>query len=53
MIPYAAGGAAGTVEPEPLDAAVRPNKIDSCYGYGAERELVLKFCPQFYRGKAC
>lgn len=37
--------------PEPLDAAGRPKKIDSCYAYGAERELVLKFWPEFYRGK--
>ena len=27
--------------PEPLDAAGRPGKIDSCYAYAAERELVL------------
>ncbi len=37
--------------PEPLDAAGRPKKVDSCYAYGAERELVLKFWPEFYRGK--
>ena len=36
---------------EPLDAAGRPKKIDSCYAYGAEREMVLKFWPEFYRGK--
>ena len=28
-----------------------PKKIDSCYGYGAERELVLKFCPEFLSGQ--
>jgi hypothetical protein len=38
--------------PEPLDASGRPKKIDSCYAYGEERELVLRFWPEFYRGKA-
>jgi hypothetical protein len=38
--------------PEPLDATGRPKKIDSCYAFGAERELVLRFWPEFYRGKA-
>lgn len=34
--------------PEPLDANGRPLKIDSCYAYGAERELVLQRWPQFH-----
>ena len=38
--------------PELLDATGRPKKIDSCYAYGEERELVLSFWPEFYRGKA-
>jgi len=33
------------------EAAVdgRPRKIDSCYAYGASRELVLSYWPQFHR----
>ena len=34
---------------EPLDAAGRPRKIDSCYAYAAERELVRFHWPGFYR----
>jgi Protein of unknown function (DUF2889) len=36
-------------QPEALDATGRPKKIDSCYAYSAERELVLRRWPQFYR----
>lgn len=36
-------------EPELLDANGRPVKIDSCYAYGAERELVHQLWPQFHR----
>lgn len=35
--------------PERLDADGRPIKIDSCYAYSAERELVHNRYPQFYR----
>lgn len=35
--------------PELLDATGRPQKIDSCYAYSAERELVMHRWPQFYR----
>jgi hypothetical protein len=35
--------------PERLDANGRPVKIDSCYAYGAERELVRLRWPQFHR----
>ncbi len=35
--------------PERVDADGRPVKIDSCYAYGAERELVRLRWPQFYR----
>jgi len=38
-----------TGRPEPVDATGRPTKIDSCYAYGAERELVLHRWPQFHR----
>ena len=34
---------------EPLDADGRPRKINSCYAYGAQRELVLRYWPQFHR----
>ena len=37
-------------QPDSLDATGRPKKIDSCYAYGAQRELVLKFWPEFYTG---
>lgn len=33
-----------------VDADGRPLKIDSCYAYGAERELVRMNWPQFHRG---
>jgi hypothetical protein len=36
-------------QPEPVDANGRPIKIDSCYAYAAERELVLQRWPQFHR----
>jgi len=35
--------------PERLDATGRPAKIDSCYAYGTERELVLRLWPEFHR----
>lgn len=35
--------------PGVLDAEGRPKKIDSCYAYAAERELVLRRWPEFYR----
>jgi hypothetical protein len=35
--------------PDTLDASGRPIKIDSCYAYAAERELVLTRWPQFHR----
>jgi len=38
--------------PAPVDAAGRPLKIDSCYAYGAERELVRMHWPQFHRPAA-
>ena len=36
---------------EGVDATGRPLKIDSCYAYGAEHELVRIHWPQFYRPK--
>jgi hypothetical protein len=35
--------------PEPLDAMGRPKKIDSCYAYAAQRELVRVHWPEFHR----
>lgn len=35
--------------PERLNAEGRPVKIDSCYAYGAQRELVRMRYPQFFR----
>jgi hypothetical protein len=35
--------------PERLDATGRPKKIDSCYAYGAQRELVRVRWPEYYR----
>lgn len=35
--------------PDRLTAAGVPVQIDSCYAYSAERELVLKRWPRFYR----
>lgn len=36
-------------EKEALDASGRPKKIDSCFAYAAERELVLRRWPEFHR----
>lgn len=36
--------------PETLDSAGRPKKIDSCYAYGSQREVVLRRWPAFYDG---
>lgn len=36
---------------ERVDAVGRPLKIDSCYAYGQERELVRVYWPQFYQPK--
>jgi hypothetical protein len=36
-------------QPEPLDANGRPKKIDSCYAYAADGELVRRRWPQFFR----
>jgi hypothetical protein len=35
--------------PEALDESGRPKKIDSCYAYGAQREVVRMVWPQFHR----
>jgi hypothetical protein len=36
--------------PEPLDPAGKPRKIDSCFAYASNRELVLHRWPNFYDG---
>ena len=38
--------------PTAVDANGRPRKIDSCYAYGRDREVVQKIRPQFYVGRA-
>ena len=35
--------------PEPLDEDGRPKKIDSCYAYAADGEVVARRWPQFHR----
>jgi DUF2889 family protein len=35
--------------PDALDATGRPRKIDSCYAYGAEQEIVRVRWPEYYR----
>ena len=41
--------ASGITRVERLDVTGRPIKIDSCYAYGAQRELVRRRWPEFYR----
>lgn len=36
-------------QPEALDADGRPRKIDSCYAYAADKELVKQRWPEYYR----
>lgn len=36
-------------QPAAVDASGRPLKIDSCYAYGAERDVVRMNWPQFHR----
>ena len=36
-------------QPDRIDATGRPVKIDSCYAYGAERDLVRRRWPAFHR----
>jgi hypothetical protein len=36
-------------QPEPVDENGRPRKIDTCFAYSAERELVRQRWPQFSR----
>jgi hypothetical protein len=41
--------ALGLTRVDRLDATGRPVKIDSCYAYGAQQELVRRKWPEFYR----
>lgn len=36
-------------EPEPVDANGRPRRIDSCYAYAANREVVMERWPRFHQ----
>lgn len=46
---YQAIYSVGTGDRDQVDANGRPRKIDSCYAYGASRELVLRYWPEFHR----
>jgi DUF2889 family protein len=41
--------ASGLTRVERLDVTGRPIKIDSCYAYGAQQELVRRRWPEYYR----
>lgn len=43
--------ATSRTQPERLDATGRPKKIDSCYAYSADGELVQREWPEYYRSK--
>lgn len=36
--------------PDVLDANGKPTKVDSCYAYAAEREIVMRRWPDYYTG---
>ncbi len=36
--------------PDTFDANGKPNKVDSCYAYGADRGVVMRRWPNFYTG---
>lgn len=38
--------------PEPVDAAGRPRRIDSCYAYAAHRDVVRRHWPAHFRDEA-
>lgn len=38
-------------QPERTDANGRPLKLESCYAYGLDREVVMKRYPRFYTGE--
>jgi len=50
-VAYQSMSLASRSRPERLDSTGRPVKIDSCYAYGAERELVQYQWPEFHRPK--
>jgi hypothetical protein len=57
LVPMATTAIQSTFEtrrtaPEPLDADGRPRRIDSCYAYAANREVVLERWPQFHKTSA-
>jgi hypothetical protein len=49
---YQAVYGVGNGDRDVRDANGRPRKIDSCYAYGASRELVLRFWPEYHRASA-
>jgi len=38
------------MQPEPVDATGKPRKIDSCFAYSHDREIVMKRWPHYFRG---
>jgi hypothetical protein len=38
--------------PTPVDANGKPRKIDSCYAYASDREVVQRRWPLYYDGAA-
>jgi len=44
-------GALRMTQPDRLDATGRPTKIDSCYAYGAQLEIVKMRWPEFHRAE--
>ena len=41
--------ATSRTKPEPVDTTGRPKKIDSCFAYGAQGELVQRQWPEYFR----
>jgi hypothetical protein len=36
-------------QPEPVDAAGKPRKVNSCFAYAQNREIVMKRWPEYFR----
>jgi hypothetical protein len=39
-------------KPTPVDANGKPRKIDSCYAYASDRDILLRRWPTYYDGPA-
>ena len=51
-VAFQALSAAGKSRADALDSHGKPRKIDTCYAYSAERELVKRRWPEFHRNGA-